>query len=196
MIILGQINIGSILGDKLVEYASLSNVKNVVEIGTWNGMGSTLCIVEGLRKNVKDKIFISLETCLSKYQDAVKYYHDDWIKILHGIILDIDKITFDFSTLEEPQKTWAAEDLKNYKTCINVLNQLPERIDLLLLDGGEFTTYDEFMILKDRTNLFFLDDTMTLKNRKVIEYIEKDNSFQILYRNDKERNGIAIVRRL
>ena len=66
----GQINIGSVFGDMLVEYSKKPNIHNVVEIGTWNVMGSTLCIANGLRSSNKEKMFISIESCLSQYQQA------------------------------------------------------------------------------------------------------------------------------
>ena len=93
----GQINIGSVFGDMLVEYSSRPNICNIVEIGTWNGRGSTSCVVEGLKKSNKEKHFISIEACLSQFQSAIKLYNDDWIKIFHGRILEINEITFDFS---------------------------------------------------------------------------------------------------
>ena len=52
------------------------------------------------------------------------------------------------------------EHLKNSK---NVIEELPQIIDLLVLDGGEYTTYPEYKKLKDRSNIIALDDTAILK---------------------------------
>lgn len=46
MMPLGQILPGSLFGDTLTDLASKS--KTIVEIGTWRGQGSTLCLANGL----------------------------------------------------------------------------------------------------------------------------------------------------
>lgn len=43
----GQINLGSTLGDILRQLASNKGYTTALEIGTWNGLGSTLCLLQG-----------------------------------------------------------------------------------------------------------------------------------------------------
>ena len=72
-----------------------------------------------------------------------------------------------------------------------VLPQLPETIDLLVLDGGEYTTYPEFVALRDRTRIFALDDTAILKCSRVRK--ELLESGVTVYKEDlKDRNGWGI----
>ena len=105
-------------------------------------------------------------------------------------------MTFDFDKLENPFKQWADEDIKNCEMCPNIFNQLPSKIDLLLLDGGEFTTFDEFIKIKDRTTLFFLDDTKTFKNSKTVEYICQNKDFEVLADFPDDRNGFMVAKRV
>ena len=78
----------------------------------------------------------------------------------------------------------------------NVLNQMPSKIDLLILDGGEFSSLSEFKKLKDRTTYFVLDDTLLIKNNEVADIMRNDSNYQILYDNTSDRNGFLISKKI
>ena len=44
----GEINRRSILGDMIYDYASEPNIKTIVDIGTWNGLGTTKCVIDAI----------------------------------------------------------------------------------------------------------------------------------------------------
>ena len=52
----GQINRGSQLGEVIYDMCNQNDIKNIVEIGTWNGMGSTKCIYESIVNNSHDSL--------------------------------------------------------------------------------------------------------------------------------------------
>ena len=58
----GQINYeDNKLGKFIVQIAENPNVKTIVEIGTWNGLGTTRCVLHGFQKaNKTDYNFISI----------------------------------------------------------------------------------------------------------------------------------------
>ena len=56
----GQINLNDEAGSYIFNICKREDVQTIVEIGTWNGRGSTLCIYEAI-KNTEKKL-ISLET--------------------------------------------------------------------------------------------------------------------------------------
>jgi hypothetical protein len=73
-----------------------------------------------------------------------------------------------------------------------VIDAIPLSLDLVILDGGEFSTYAEFLELKDRlAKWVVLDDVKTRKNRRVLEELQKDPAFALVAEED-ERNGTAI----
>ncbi len=45
----GQINMDSEFGKIIFEYARNTEYKSYLEIGTWNGEGSTNCFIQGLK---------------------------------------------------------------------------------------------------------------------------------------------------
>lgn len=75
-----------------------------------------------------------------------------------------------------------------------VLDQLPESIDLLLLDGGEFSSWSEFQVLRNRlTKYLFLDDTHVRKNSAVRKWLLKtpDSGFALAFEST-DRNGWSV----
>lgn len=62
-----------------------------------------------------------------------------------------------------------------------------------MLDGGEFTTWFEYLIIKNKCKILLLDDTNTSKCTKIKDDILKDNKWEILF-IDNERNGTMAVK--
>jgi len=191
-------NIIRLLDDKC-EY----EINTIVEIGTWNGLGSTLCILEGIKdKKVR---FWSLECNKEKHESAVQSLSDmieGDVKLVWGSIVDIDIVnSIDyrsrFSTLEHSDtlQLWFNVDIENCGVCPNVLHMLPEKIDFLLLDGGEFTTLYEFECLFDRCDRYIaLDDIFTDKCREVRKHLLDTGKWEeIVYL--ESRNGFSIFRK-
>jgi len=203
--ILGQINRGSQLGEVIYNMCNQDDIKSIVEIGTWNGMGSTKCIYESLvNNNKKDYVVYTLESNQTFYNQAVSNLPklENFNMILGRIIeidevVDIDKCDDVFFTCSNrsDQKGWLAEDLYNYGKIENVLGLLPESIDLLILDGGEFSNYYEYLKLKDRTKYFILDDTKSIKNFDVANIMRTDSSYQVLI-DSNDRGGFLVSKKI
>lgn len=196
----GQIHTGTRFGALLSRIAAEEDVYNIVEIGTWNGNGSTKCIIEGILSSGASKKFITIESNKTQYDEAVVnldiLQHTNMVTALHGRVVEAADLSwFDHNTLDNDQQRWLAEDLASFETCPNVLSQLPETIDLLLLDGGEFSTYPEFNILQDRVTYIALDDTRALKCKKVLEELLLDRKFELV-EGGSERNGYAVFKRI
>jgi hypothetical protein len=62
------------------------------------------------------------------------------------------------------------------KRCNLFLNKpnLPKVFDVILLDGGEFTTYYEFQLLKNRCKILMLDDINVDKCKLIVSEILAD----------------------
>ena len=199
-------NIGQICNDpfsnEIIKYASNLEYKTFLEIGTWNGLGSTMAFSNGFRNRMDDYIFYSLECNVDKCMDAIKLYSDNnKIHILNEVIWneepsDFYKI-FPQCLSDAIYRHWNEVDIINMKKCNLFLNRpnLPSIFDVILLDGGEFTTYYEFQLLKDRCKILMLDDVNVDKCAKIVEEIRADPSWRILKRVNV-RNGYLIAERL
>jgi hypothetical protein len=201
-----QQNLGQIGNDEFSKdietYASNVAFKNFLEIGTWNGLGSTMCFANGLKNRTDDYVFYSLECNKDKSADAVKLYAGrEQIHILNEVIWneepsDFYKI-FPQCLTDSTYKYWNEVDLINMKRCNLFLKRenLPEKFDVILLDGGEFTTYYEFQLLKDRCKILMLDDINTDKCRLIVQEICADPTWRIIKRMNI-RNGYLIAEKI
>ena len=96
-------------------------------------------------------------------------------------------------------KEWHRVDMENMKQCNLFLERddLPEVFDVVLLHGGEFTTYFEFQIIKDRCKYLLLDDINVAKCRKIVEEIKSQpEKWEIVEENKTERNGFLVCKNL
>jgi hypothetical protein len=196
-------NIGQICNDdfsnEITKYASNLEYKTFLEIGTWNGLGSTKAFSDGFKNRNDDYIFYSLECNFDKCMDAIQLYsHNDKIHILNEVIWNEEPSDFyeifPQCLTDAKYKHWNEIDIINMKKCNLFLNRpnIPDMFDVLLLDGGEFTTYYEFQILKNRCKVIMLDDTNADKCKLIVNEIKNDSSWKIIKQNDT-RNGFLIA---
>ena len=86
---------------------------------------------------------------------------------------------------------WYREDMSNYSNCPNVFDLMPESIDVLILDGGEFMTQMEFRKLKDRSRIIVCDDSSIYKCEAIREELLNDTSYSTLVDRPDLRNGFC-----
>ena len=187
---------------ELEKIISNNKVKNIVEIGTWNGLGSTKMIIDLIQTQDKKINFISLEAnklCFKTARKNLKEFTND-VNLLLGRVHDLNdldyvnkKIIFNYG-YGEKEYGWFIRDLKIYKKTNNLVNKLPSSIDILFLDGGEFSTYADFLKLYKRSKYIVLDDTNTFKQDHVLKYItQRHSSFKEIYSSNL-RNGLKIYK--
>lgn len=200
-------NVGQISNDPFSQdieyYASNKMYHTFLEIGTWNGLGSTKAFSNGFSKrDDNDYIFYSLECNKDKCNDAKKLYaHNKNIHILNEVIWN--KEPSDFYEIfpeclsNETFKRWNELDLINMQMCNLFLERkdIPEFFDVILLDGGLFTTYYEYQLLKNKCKVLMLDDIYTSKCKRIVEELKSDSSWKII-KEVRIRNGYLIAERV
>jgi hypothetical protein len=208
----GQINLGTNLGDHIYRLAQRPDIQTIVEIGTWNGLGSTLCVLEAIKDSSKE--FISIEAykemCLTAERNLRQFQksYGGRFKLLNGTIItpedlkwiDIQRITEEVKQGIAPNeihvehfKIWLQRDIETIACADNILHLMPKNIDMLILDGGEYSTYPEWLKLKDRTRIFVLDDTRLLKCKRIRQEMLDSNKYKVIVDNISERNGYTIL---
>jgi len=75
------------------------------------------------------------------------------------------------------------------------MEKIPEQIDFLILDGGEYSTYLEWTKLKERISYVALDDTKMRKTKRIVEECMLDDSFELIT-SSGERNGFHIFKKI
>jgi tRNA A58 N-methylase Trm61 len=188
----GQIIISSERCELIIKTIQEHNCQKIVEIGTWKGMGSSLCILNSMTPTSE---FITLESNKTFYEIAKNNLEpfQDKVKIIYGTIVSIDEVNSFVSNLnlDKERQTWLNEDLLNLELCPNVLNEILTEIDFLLLDGGEFSTYREWEKLKSRTKIVALDDIRETKTKQIYLELSKDNDYELIG-STSEGNGFCV----
>lgn len=210
----GQITVDTEMGSFLCELASDLSYHRFLEIGTWNGLGSTKCFHEGFLKRlstVNDFFFLdSLEVNIEKCEVARKFYNDFPEIRIHNMTLLDNPPTWEDIVKELGQKwsdsqretfhTYFQVDMDNLVQC-QVFHPAHERengflYDVILLDGSELLSYLEFVKICDWTKIIILDDCTCPKNMKVYNELIGDANWKLLRQNMEERNGYAAFQRM
>ena len=197
----GQITPDGKVGKTIINYLQTNELRNIVEIGTWNGLGSTRCFLLGIQPNTQ---FISLESHSEKQKLAVENLKDlitPNVKLLWGSILKQSDITNIFSVFPEMLrnsefKRWHSIDVQNMANSPYLLSEIPSEIDFILFDGGEFTTYYEFQILFPRCKKFIALDDVNVSKCRLIRNILRNNTNWKEIEYIPERNGFSLFKHI
>ncbi len=193
----GQVSEQSDLGRLIYALCSLSTTQKVVEIGTWNGLGSTRIMCRAAAERPRNSVeIISVEANARLHRQAQKnlkkFRKFGFLTLLYGSVVTESQLLK--SNLSSTEELWLSADQRDIASAPNIRNTIPSNIDLLILDGGEFSTYAEYQTLKPLVSSFILlDDTNTRKCQKIIEEIATDD-FYLIWKSS-ERNGTALLSR-
>lgn len=188
----GQINMNTKFGYLIYNIAKNKNFKTYLEVGTWNGLGSTKCFIDGFKDRNDDFKFYSLECNADKSKFAAELYKDiPNVYILNQTLLTEDDYKDAEKVFPNMAKNWYKNDMENIKTCNNFEIK---NVDVVLLDGGEYTTYFEFQKIRDKCNIIMLDDTNTDKCRQIVIELKNDTNWKLMV-EDNEHNGFAIFKK-
>ena len=207
---LGQINLDSSLGQHIYKLTILPDTKNIIDIGTWNGFGSTLCVIQAIiDTNKQNYQAISIEANYKQFLLAKSNLalYEKYINILYGRITNIEDLislndyddTFFKLYSRQLQEQWYAVDVKQHTEAPNIYNNIIQKIshiDLLILDGGEYCSYGEFLKLEPISKIIVLDDINTIKNHKAALVLRNSKDHKILYDNPNSRNGYLIAQKI
>lgn len=164
------------LNNKLFELITNNEAKNIVEIGTWNGLGSTTMLLNIIVESDKNINFYSIESDALCFKAAKKNLRNNLenVNLILGRVYEVDDLDYvNKNTIieygyGETEYEWFIQDLRRYKKINNVLSQIPNKIDLLLLDGGEFSGYADFLTLHLRSKFIVLDDCNTINLNNIM----------------------------
>jgi len=194
------------LANWIKELSSDDKNKTFLEIGTWNGLGSTKCFVDGFssRKSSRrkdDYVFYSLECNFDKSEDAKKLYQDyPNVHILNEVINKGKPDDFDdiFPDLNETAKYLYSIDLQNIEQCNLFLDRkdIPSSFDVLLLDGGAWSTYWEFQTLKNKCKYLLLDDSNKYKNLLIAKEIRENQDDWKILEDWTDNNGFIVCKNI
>jgi hypothetical protein len=196
----GQINMESSFGREIYNICSNPNYKNVFEVGTWNGQGSTVCIMNAII-NKPNSCLYSLEACPDKYAEAIAFWkfkpHQHKLNLINGILHKQSATESDIrevcsGTIPCYNEHYIPEVKMLTSNKVINIDSISD-IDIVLLDGGEYTTRGDYeVLLRKNPKVILLDDSAIFKCKQIRQAL-LDNSQWTLYKeNLHDRHGWSI----
>jgi hypothetical protein len=194
----GQIQLTQPFGQWISKYGADERFSRYLEVGTWNGRGSTCCFYDGFSKRTTTPTLQSYEIFDQRAKEAKTLWSRvPSIEIIHGRMLKDHECPMYRDVYHiHPQVNadWHSEDIRNFWSCSYVAPNDPE---VVLLDGAEYLTYFEFEKLRDMEGIqvFMLDDTGTAKNPHAFKVLSESPEWKLVA-SGSDRNGWAVFEKL
>lgn len=185
------------------------NFRTNLEIGSWDGTGSTQCFIDGM----KDLEYPKSLTCIEiQHKDYIKLVENvkqyDWITCINGTTVTWDNVLFkDYDEIwDSPYNglkinftkdvvyNWFTNESSNIqKFDTGFLENDNTIYDVVMIDGSEFCGYTEYMLVKDRTKCLILDDCVrSNKCNQIYNELKLDDKWLLLYDFPNLLNGESI----
>lgn len=196
----GQINMDSDFGSCIYKICLNESVKNIFEVGSWNGQGSTVCVMNSIINKPNSKLY-SIEANVDMFNDAVNFWNKFDVKdrlillngTLHNKIADINELNNAYKGNIPYFVEHYIPEKKILETSkiINIDNI--NDIDVIILDGGEYSTEEDFnILLTKKPNFICLDDVNVYKCKNIRRFLLENSNWSLYKENLGQRNGWSI----
>jgi hypothetical protein len=198
-------------GRAIIQAIREHGFETVLEIGAWDGTGSTSVLIKALA-HAQDPLIVALEANATRYVQLVENVRDyPWIKPVFGS--SITRASLTPQTFEEiwdsphnhlryprelVQKWWDETQAFLADVKVGFLECLEgETFDVVLVDGCEFAGFDDYRLAKPHAKCLMLDDVHhAYKCSRAHAELAADREWRLVWENDAIRNGASIwVRR-
>jgi hypothetical protein len=201
----GQFNIYTAAGKALISLIETDlTIVNILDVGSWNGLGTTLCCVLGslARIDYKPINVIAIEANPEFYEKGLKAWENrlgkEMVHFYKGRIAESMMTEEEIKahpqfTLDNPHfNQWYLSDVKNFNE--SPLLNLYGEIDLAILDGGEYCGFQDYLtVLKYNPKYILFDDIYGMKNDRALAHALQ-NGFTEIFKTD-EKSGTIILKR-
>ena len=183
----GQLGASTPVGQFLAKIVQNPEFKNFIEVGTWNGRGSTKCIMNGLVQRSDKTLFYSLEADKGRCQSGQDFWTTQEkgnvdLHLLWGKLSD-KMVTREYvqthPKFSDQLQYFDIEASQTHEAPL-VDEVLPKDVELVFLDGGEFCSIFDFNVLVKKYShslkVIGLDDIDTIKNERIYENLMQPDS--------------------
>ena len=198
----GQIRRGTEFGEFIYDLASKENgTKEWIEIGSWNGLGSTFCILDGFAQRLEENPHLySFELdpmmCGVAKENIVEHIAFGCVDFIQDKL--ISDIHIPFPEIVEDSKHFILH-YEREKALYNEAKGFkpPVAPEVALLDGGEYSGSLDWLHL-DKSNLkwLLLDDTNVTKNISLVKQLKGASDWRLVREEPGDRNGWAAFERV
>jgi hypothetical protein len=202
-----EITLHDEFGQAIRSVICAAGYESVLEIGSFDGLGSTQVFIEALG-HAQSPRMICLETDEERFAALVKNVaHASWVVPLRQPSISLGSFTpeeFERDVWESPHnhlrypheavRGWWEETLGCYHESVpGFLEVSIEKFDVVLVDGDEFSGYDDYRLAKDRCRCLMLDDVHhAYKCARAHHELKHSPEWRLVWESDRVRNGAAI----
>jgi hypothetical protein len=204
-----EIHLDEEFGRNIYQTVLKYELRQNLEIGSWDGTGSTKCFVDAMtqlggdlflgcieilpdRIEVLKDLYKNLDFVHPINNSSIDYselLHKNFDEIWNSVYNKIPKNLYGYDLV----KSWFDRDVELLKTVKKgSISELNKRWDSVLIDGGEFTGYSEYLLLKENTRVFFLDDVHNaFKCYEIYCELKSNDDWELILDLPNVRNGAA-----
>lgn len=201
-----EITLHDEFGRAIYKSVAAFRLASVIEIGSWDGTGSTSVLLSALSEMQSPRL-----TCVEPKPDRHARLQTlvagiPWVTTVCGPSVCVESYTprsFDdvwsspYNRLRYPREEvhrWWQETLSSASRKSGYLETLKdERWDAALIDGCEFAGYDDFRLLKERVRCLMLDDVFSAyKCAQAHDELGRDSRWTCMWSSAFVRNGASI----
>ena len=202
-----EITLADEFGRAIVATIRSQGFRSAIEIGSWDGTGSTAVLIEALRHAERPSL-VCLEAKPERHEQlrktvaAVPWVTPicassvSWREVTPRTFGDVwncyhNRLVY----LRDQVKGWWDEFAVDMDDTVSgYLEQHPEeRYDVALIDGCEFTGWDEFRLLRNRVRCLILDDVFhAYKCARAHDTLMHDPQWRLVWASAFVRNGASI----
>jgi hypothetical protein len=202
----------------IVEVASTPGVREILEIGSSSGAGSTEAWVSGALQNPELPRLHCIEVSSARYAALVeRWAQHEFVHCYHVSSVPLECFPsagevedFYRSTRSKLRRTpletvldWLRQDVEYVRAqglSQHGIREIRERqgiefFDAVLIDGSEFTGRAELSEVYG-ARFLLLDDTQTYKNFENARQLEADPHYRLVRADRRTRNGFAVFERV
>jgi hypothetical protein len=200
------------------EIAATPGVREILEIGSSAGEGSTAAWVRGALRNPRRPRVHCVEVSAERYAALVERWRDhDFVLCHHVSSVPVERLASaeeverfyrdTASRLRDFELTtvlgWLQQDvdyLRDHGLSSPGIAQIKERygieaFDAVLIDGSEFAGRAELEEVYG-ARFLLLDDTETFKNWETSRNLREDPAYSVIRADSQVRNGFAVFERV
>jgi hypothetical protein len=204
---MAEITFNDTFGKAIMDVMIRYQFQTVLELGSFDGDGSTQIFIQALKKARQPRM-VCLEASQDRFQNLLKNTAGfPWIECVNMSSISLENFSlsnFDtdvwntrFNKLKYPKeevRNWWLNDLEFLrKAGAGYLDNSVDRFDVVLLDSGEFCSYDEFRLVSNKVHCIILDDVFSaFKNNRVHHELLANDSWRLVWEDQKVRHGASI----
>jgi hypothetical protein len=199
---MAEITIADEFGRAIAQTVRSCNVRTVIEVGSWDGTGSTTVLMHALEP-VVGKRLTCVEVNPERHAALAKFVEGrPWVETVCSRSVSRGSLSpqaFEevwrspYNRLRYPEEAvrqWWGEqpDGPGYLESLTT-----ETWDAALIDGCEFSGWDDYRLLRDRVRVLMLDDVFTAyKCAQAHEDLRRRGEWHCIWSSAFVRNGASI----